>query len=68
MKSDRELQQDVLAELKWDPKINAANIGVEVIRGLLPSLAMLIAWHKNGMQNKQQNESSALKQLTLNWM
>jgi osmotically-inducible protein OsmY len=35
MKSDRELQQDVLAELKWDPKITAANIGVEVIRGVV---------------------------------
>mgnify|MGYP000146078925 CR=1 FL=1 len=35
MKTDIQLQQDVLAELKWDPKINAANVGVEVKNGVV---------------------------------
>ena len=35
MKTDAQLQQDVLAELKWDPSINAAQIGVEVKNGVV---------------------------------
>jgi osmotically-inducible protein OsmY len=34
-KSDTQLQQDVLAELKWEPSINAAEIGVEVKDGIV---------------------------------
>lgn len=30
MKTDRQIQQDVLSELAWDPSINAAHIGVQV--------------------------------------
>ena len=35
MKSDAQLQTDVLAELHWDPSINAAQIGVEVKNGVV---------------------------------
>ena len=35
MKTDIHLQQDVLAELDWDPSINAADIGVEVKDGIV---------------------------------
>jgi osmotically-inducible protein OsmY len=34
-KSDTQLQQDVLAELSWEPSINAADIGVEVKGGIV---------------------------------
>jgi osmotically-inducible protein OsmY len=34
-KTDSQLQQDILAELRWDPKINAAHIGVEVSKGVV---------------------------------
>ena len=34
-KTDGQLQQDILAELRWDPKINAAHIGVEVSKGVV---------------------------------
>jgi osmotically-inducible protein OsmY len=34
-KSDTQLQQDVLAELSWEPSINAADIGVEVKDGIV---------------------------------
>lgn len=30
MKTDMQIQQDVLAELKWEPSVHAAGIGVEV--------------------------------------
>lgn len=35
MKSDKELQQDVLDELKWDPSVDAAQIGVTAKDGIV---------------------------------
>ena len=35
MKTDSQLQQDVLAELRWEPSVNAAQIGVEVTDGIV---------------------------------
>jgi len=35
MKSDAQLQEDVLAELHWEPSINATNIGVAVKNGVV---------------------------------
>ena len=35
MKTDVQVQQDVIAELNWEPSINAAQIGVEVKQGIV---------------------------------
>jgi osmotically-inducible protein OsmY len=35
MKTDSQLQQDVIAELKWEPSVNSAQIGVEVKDGIV---------------------------------
>lgn len=35
MKTDSQIQEDVLAELRWDPKVNATHIGVEVKSGVV---------------------------------
>src|SRR5579862_475587 len=35
MKSDKQIQQDVIAELSWEPSVNAAHIGVEVADGIV---------------------------------
>ena len=35
MKSDTQLQQDVMEELKWQPSVNATQIGVEVKDGIV---------------------------------
>ena len=35
MKTDTQLQSDVMAELKWDPSFNAAEIGLEVKNGVV---------------------------------
>jgi osmotically-inducible protein OsmY len=35
MKTDEQLQQDVIDELKWDRAVNASQIGVEVKRGIV---------------------------------
>jgi len=35
MNNDRQIQQDVIAQLQWDPAVNAANIGVSVRNGIV---------------------------------
>jgi len=35
MKTDSQLQQDVLAELQWEPAVQAAHVGVEVRGGVV---------------------------------
>ena len=35
MKTDAQLQSDIMAELKWDPSFNATEIGVEVNNGVV---------------------------------
>jgi osmotically-inducible protein OsmY len=35
MKSDSQVQHDVIAELKWEPSVHAARIGVEVKNGVV---------------------------------
>ena len=35
MKTDRELQESVLAELDWEPSLDASQIGVEVRDGVV---------------------------------
>ena len=35
MKTDSQLQQDVLNELKWEPSVNATHVGVEVKNGVV---------------------------------
>jgi osmotically-inducible protein OsmY len=35
MKTDAQVQQDVMAELEWEPSLNAAQIGVEVKDGIV---------------------------------
>lgn len=47
MKSDAQLQQDVLAELKWEPAVNASQIGVEVKDGIVT-----LAGHVNSFAEK----------------
>lgn len=32
MKTDAQLKQDIIAELTWEPSVNASQIGVEVSR------------------------------------
>ena len=35
MKTDAQLKKDVLAELNWEPSVNATKIGVEVSDGVV---------------------------------
>lgn len=65
MKTDVSIQQDVLAELKWAPAVNAAEIGVEVKDGIVTlagrdswserELASQSAWASPGVINVVDN-------------
>jgi len=54
MKSDTQLQKDVLAELHWEPSVNEANIGVEVRNGIVT-----LAGHVNNHAEKWGAEQAA---------
>ncbi len=54
MKTDLQLQQDVLNELKWEPSVNAANIGVEAKDGIIT-----LAGHVDTFAEKWRAEEAA---------
>ena len=54
MKTDSQLQQDVLAELKWEPCVTASKIGVEVESGIVT-----LAGHVGSYSEKWHAERAA---------
>ena len=46
VKSDREIQEDVLAELRWDSRIRQADVGVEVDDGVVTLTGTVDSWAK----------------------
>jgi osmotically-inducible protein OsmY len=54
MKTDSQLQQDVIAELKWEPSVHAAQIGVEVKDGVV-----ILAGEVNSYSEKMTAERAA---------
>jgi osmotically-inducible protein OsmY len=54
MKTDAQVQQDVIAELKWEPSVNAAQIGVEVKDGIVT-----LAGHVGSYPEKWEAERAA---------
>ena len=54
MKTDTQLQQDVAAELKWEPSVNAAQVGVEVKDGIVT-----LAGHVGSYAEKYDAECAA---------
>ena len=54
MKTDAQVQQDVLAELKWEPSVNSAKIGVEVEDGVVT-----LAGHVDSFAEKWDAERAA---------
>lgn len=58
MKTDIQLQQDVLDELKWEPSVNAASIGVEAKQGIVT-----LNGHVDTFSEKWSAESAAQRVL-----
>lgn len=56
MKTDMELKNDILAELRWDPSVDAEQIGVEVKNGIVT-----LAGHVNSYVEKWAAEQAAQK-------
>lgn len=56
MKTDAQLQQDVIAELKWEPDITATRIGVEVNKGVVT-----LTGHVDSYAEKWNAERAALQ-------
>jgi len=56
MKTDRQLQQDVIAELQWLPSVNAEEIGVEVQDGIVT-----LAGHLSNYLAKYNAEEAVLR-------
>ena len=54
MKTDAQIQQDVMAELQWEPSIDAAQIGVEVKDGVVT-----LAGHVGSYAEKWEAERAA---------
>jgi len=54
MKDDQQLQQDVMDELKWDPILNASEIGVSVKKGIVT-----LSGYVNSYSKKIAAESAA---------
>lgn len=44
MKNDRELKRDVEEELGWEPRVNAAQIGVAVVDGVVTLTGSVDSW------------------------
>jgi osmotically-inducible protein OsmY len=45
-KSDPQIQQDVLRELEWDPRVEATDVGVEVDHGVVTLTGTVSNWAK----------------------
>ena len=54
MKTDAQLKQDIIAELTWEPSVNASQIGVEVKNG-----TVTLAGHVDSFTEKWQAERAA---------
>lgn len=58
MKTDKQLQDDVIAELNWESSVNASKIGVEVNQGVVT-----LAGHVDSYSDKWNAESAAQRVL-----
>ena len=56
MKTDTQLQQDVMAELAWEPAVHAAEIGVQVKDGVVT-----LSGQVSSYQEKEYAEQAALR-------
>jgi len=60
-KTDIQLQQDVEAELHWDPKVNAAHIGVVVDQGTVSLLGVVDTYAQRGAAEQAARRVSGVR-------
>ncbi len=61
MKTDAELQQDVMNELQWEPSIKAAEIGVSVADGVVTLSGCVDSYYKKWAPSAPPRESLVLE-------
>jgi osmotically-inducible protein OsmY len=61
MKSDIEIQKDVIEQLKWEPFLNAAQIGVSVKNGIVTLSGQVDAYSKKVQAEKAAKKVSGVK-------
>ena len=66
MKSDTQLQQDVMAELTWEPSVHAAQIGVEVKDGVVTLAGQVNSYPEKWNAETAAQRVSGVKALVVN--
>ena len=61
MKTDYEIQQDVIEQLKWDPVLNAAEIGVSVKNGIVNLTGIVDSYAKKIAAENDTKKVSGVK-------
>ena len=61
MKTDIQIQKDVMEELKWDPSLNAAEIGVTVKNGIVTLSGQVNSYAKKMAAEKDVKKISGVK-------
>jgi osmotically-inducible protein OsmY len=61
MKSDAQIQKDVMAQLNWEPILNAAQIGVSVKDGVVTLTGIVDSYLKKSAAEKAAKKVSAVK-------
>ena len=56
MKSDAQIQKDIVEELKWEPFLHASEIGVSVKHGVATLSGQVDSYSKKYLQRKQQKK------------
>lgn len=57
MKTDKQIQQDVIGELKWQPSVKEARIGVEVKDGIVTLAGHVASYAEPAQFIAGQNET-----------
>ncbi len=66
MKTDLQLQKDVITELNWQPSVNAANIGVEVHQGVVTLSGNVASYAEKVAAEQTTQRVAGVKALTIN--
>jgi osmotically-inducible protein OsmY len=65
MKTDAQLKQDVIAELAWEPSVNAEKIGVEVEGGIVTLAGHVVSYSEKVHAERAAQRVSGVKALAV---
>lgn len=65
MKTDAQLQQEVIAELRWEPALHAAEIGVEVKGGVVTLVGEVTSFHEKLDAERAAQRVTGVRALTV---